>query len=207
MVTKKEFQDLKDEVAFQQQEITDLKSKVLKLELLLNEVVSEKVITSHVSDLLHEKIDLQQYSRRNCLILDGLPVTTNESISDLKVKVTETVINDLNIDSAELDNEFDKTHRIGPVSDGQNQKVIVHFKSHSFRSKIYRVRKKCARRDLKVRLSQPNDNKIYLTLLKTIYRMNQISSLFMLMKMEILKLGLRILLEENLYSLLKVKGT
>ena len=43
MVTKKEFQDLKDEVAFQQQEITDLKSKVLKLELLLNEVVSEKV--------------------------------------------------------------------------------------------------------------------------------------------------------------------
>ena len=87
MVTKKEFQDLKDEVAFQRQEITDLKSKVLKLELLLNEVVSEKVIASHVSDLLHEKIDdLQQYSRRNCLILDGLPVTTNESISDLKVK-------------------------------------------------------------------------------------------------------------------------
>ena len=154
MVTKKEFQDLKDEVAFQRQEITDLKSKVLKLELLLNEVVSEKVIASHVSDLLHEKIDdLQQYSRRNCLILDGLPVTTNESISDLKVKVRETVINDLNIDSAEFDNEFDKTHRIGPVSVGQNQKVIVRFKSHSFRSKIYRVRKECARRDLKVRLS------------------------------------------------------
>ena len=96
---------------------------------MLNEVVSEKVIASHVSDLLHEKIDdLQQYSRRNCLILDGLPVTTNESISDLKVKVRETVINDLNIDSAEFDNEFDKTHRIGPVSDGQNQKVIVRFK-------------------------------------------------------------------------------
>ena len=155
MVTKKEFQDLKDEVDSQRQEIADLKSKVLKLEVLLNQVVSEKSIASHVSDLLHEKIDnLQQYSRRNCLVLDGLPVIANESVSDLKVKVKETVVNDLKIDSTEFDNEFDKTHRIGPVSDnGQNQKVIVRFKSHSFRSKIYRVRKECARRDIKVRLS------------------------------------------------------
>ena len=59
----------------------------------------------------------------------------------------------MNIDSTEFDNEFDKTHRIGPVSDGQNQKVIVHFKSNSFRSKIYHVRKECARCDLKVKLS------------------------------------------------------
>lgn len=154
MVTKKEFQDLKDEFDLQRQEITDLKNKVLKLELLLNEVVSEKAIASHVSDLLHEKIDdLQQYSRRNCLVLEGLPVTTNESVNDLKDKVREAVTNDLNINSTEFDNEFDKTHRIGPVSDGQKQKVIVRFKSHSFRSKIYRVRKECARRDLKVRLS------------------------------------------------------
>ena len=130
MVTKKEFQDLKDEVDSQWQEIADLKSKVLKLEVLLHQVVSEKAIASHVSDLLPEKIDnLQQYSRRNCLVLDGLPVIANES-----VKVKETVVNDLKIDSTEFDNEFDKTHRIGPVSDnGQNQKVIVCFKSHSFR--------------------------------------------------------------------------
>ena len=150
MVTK-EFQDLKDEVDSQRQEIVDLKSKVLKLEVLLNQVVSEKAIASHVSDLLHEKIDnLQQYSRRNCLVLDGLPVIANESVSDLKVKVKETVVNDLKIDSTEFDNEFENTHRIGPVSDnGQNQKVIVRFKSHSFRSKICRVRKECARRDIK----------------------------------------------------------
>ena len=32
-------------------------------------------------------------------------------------------------------------------------KMSKHFKSRSFRSKIYRVRKECARRDLKVRLS------------------------------------------------------
>ena len=103
-------------------------------------------VASHVSDLLHEKIDnLQQYSRRNCLVLDDLPVIANESVSDLKVKVKETVVNDLKIDSTEFDNEFDQTHRIGPVSDnGQNQKVIVRFKSHSFRLKIYRVRKECA---------------------------------------------------------------
>ena len=103
--------------------------------MLLNQVVSEKAIASHVSDLLHEKIDnLQQYSGRNCLVLDGLPVIANESVSDLKVKVKETVVNDLKIDSTEFDNEFDKTLRIGPVSDnGQNQKVIVRFKSHSFR--------------------------------------------------------------------------
>ena len=155
MVTKKEFQDLKDEVDSQRQEIADLKSKVLKLEVLLNQVVSGKAIASHVSDLLHEKIDnLQQYSERNCLVLDDLSVIANESVSDLKVKVKETVANDLKIDSTEFDNEFDQTHRIGPVSDnGQNQKDIVRFKSHSFRLKIYRVRKECARRDIKVRLS------------------------------------------------------
>ena len=32
-------------------------------------------------------------------------------------------------------------------------KMSKRFKSHSFRSKIYRVRKECARRDLNVRLS------------------------------------------------------
>ena len=100
MVTKKEFQDLKDEIDSQRQEIADLKSKVLKLAVLLNQVVSEKAIASHVSYLLHEKIDnLQQYSRRNCLNLDGLPVIANESVSDLKVKVKEKVVNDLKIDS------------------------------------------------------------------------------------------------------------
>ena len=49
MVTKKEFQDLKDEVDSQLQEMADLKSKVLKLEVLLNQVVSEKAVASHVT--------------------------------------------------------------------------------------------------------------------------------------------------------------
>ena len=135
--------------------VTKLTKKVHKLEGEVCILRSEIAISSTVNTTLREKLDdLEQYSRRSCILVDGIEPKAKESTRDLKSKIRQLVTRpedpeDLGdnppITTAQFDAEFDKCHRVGPVIDGK-QSAIVKFKSHGFRELIYRRRKSLTKR-------------------------------------------------------------
>ena len=99
-------------------------------------------VTETVSKLLGKKADdLEAHSRRPCLIVSGVKKEKNENMEDL----TGTIIDKLKqtgIPKEELKTNIDKLHRTGPYQPSTNiQPVIVKFKCHSFKEKIYNKRK------------------------------------------------------------------
>ena len=65
----------------------------------------------------------EQYSRRNCLLIHGLPESKNENTDLLAMEAIETKMN-IKI----TDNDIDRTHRIGkPKNNGKMRPVIIKF--------------------------------------------------------------------------------
>ena len=129
-------------------ELLPLKDKVEKL----ND--RNAVLNTVTGELSKEVERLQQYSWRNCIVIEGIKLHRNETIESLEGKVQSAVIEDLGISKSEYDSEFDKTHRIGPVRNNNEQRVIVRFKKHSMCEKIYAQRKKSKK--IKVKPSLTN---------------------------------------------------
>ena len=82
-----------------------------------------------------------QHSRRNCIVLEGIPVKPRESISDLEKVVKSTIKTKFKLKEKDIAAEFDKTHQIGGIIKNRQQHIIVYFKSHGFCEKIYNWRK------------------------------------------------------------------
>ena len=88
---------------------------------------------------------MQQYSRRNCIVLEGIPVKPRESISDLEKVVKSTIKTEFKLEEQDITAEFDKSHRIGGITKNRQQHIIVRFKSHGFCEKVYNRRKESKR--------------------------------------------------------------
>ena len=123
-----------DLILKQGKKIQNLEANYLVLE-------SKMVITSHVNDALSIQIDdSNQYSRRNCIIINGIPTKQNETVSDVERLITDTLANELNL--SETAEDVDRAHRIGPIDNNNNQQaVIVKFKSFKHRTAVYTKRK------------------------------------------------------------------
>ncbi|MEW8545260.1 MAG: hypothetical protein AB2693_17185 [Candidatus Thiodiazotropha sp.] len=88
---------------------------------------------------LENKVDTaEQYSRRNCLRIAGVPEPTGgqtENTDEYVIKLTH----DLGVD-VDL-NDIDRSHRIGrPRGLGRPRDIIVKFVSYRVRRKVYGVR-------------------------------------------------------------------
>ena len=55
-----------------------------------------------------------------------------------------------------LSNEIDKIHPIGPIKDDNTQTIIMKFKSHGFRERVYRNRKSGQNKRMRLRVSLTN---------------------------------------------------
>ena len=85
MVTKKEFTDLQNQVIDQAEDIKVLKEQIKLLKNKIRKLDAEKTVASHVSEILKENLDsISQYTRRPCLIVEGIPHVKGESIEDEK---------------------------------------------------------------------------------------------------------------------------
>ena len=82
--------------------------------------------------------DLEQYSRRNCLVLHGIPETKQESTDKL---VVDTINSKLNVKISPTD--LDRTHRIGKHSPVSNRPraIIVKFARYNVRASVFREKK------------------------------------------------------------------
>ena len=140
----------KDEViARLQQELQDLRERFDVLE-------SQVAITTKVNTALAKEVDrLEQYGRRNSIVIRGILPKENETDDQLKDSVEKVISNELGL-RKEFGRDFDKTHRIGPViptPHGDRQDVIVRFRSHATRYEVYRRRKQLKTKSLPFRIT------------------------------------------------------
>ena len=125
--------------------------KVELLEKKVEQLESALEISSQVNKVLREEVDhlhsetdrLEQYSRRSCLVIDGINPIKNETNHQLMQRIMNLTTNHLNRDNVhpnEFNVEFDKCHPIGQIKDNK-QSVIVKFRSNAFRERLYRAKK------------------------------------------------------------------
>ena len=95
----------------------DLEKKTIQLQIELESR----------SDVLE---DLQQYSRRNCLIVSGVPERRNEKTDDLIKNVATKVGVEVQ------DQDIDRSHRLGAPKPGRPRPIIVKFTRYNKRSEL-----------------------------------------------------------------------
>ena len=129
------------------------KSTVPALRKEITILKDRNAVSCNVSQKLSDEIERQQqYSRRNCLVLEGIPLNRKETNESLMKKVKDS-IEELGIDENEFKSTIDKTHRICPIRDNA-QRVIVHFNKHSMCEKIYENRKRSKKIQIKPSLTK-----------------------------------------------------
>ena len=116
-----------------QEKITKLTERVQELEKLNQDYVAEAELQ-------------EQYSRRNCLVVFGVPETEGENTDDI---ITDICSNILGVPMSNTD--LDRTHRLGQKPTRRSRPedpkpktrgIIVKFTSYQTRAKVYNNKKK-----------------------------------------------------------------
>ena len=100
----------------------------------------KKKLCSQVSGVLEDLDDIQPYSRRNCLLVDGLKEDKDESTDDLVLNLFNETLG-MAVDVSMID----RSHRLGPVRRGNNLKpgpIIVKFCSYRTRKTVFTTKRK-----------------------------------------------------------------
>ena len=130
----------------QQQQLIDTNStkieamskKIIILEGKLIIEESKWAVSNHVNEVLNKKIDeLNQYSRRSCMVVDGIPIEEQANIAKI-------ISSKLDIEEDVVAKNIDKYHPIGPVKSPKSyktQSMIIKFRTHHYREMIYSKRK------------------------------------------------------------------
>ena len=141
-------------VEFMSASFDEITKKMVKLEQDKNEISmenkqlkSECLRLSNDLELLKQEMNnMEQYSRRDCLEIRGIPPTTNEDTN----KIVQSIGNQIGVEVADTDISI--SHRL-PSEHGRNQlhgdhnstirdpAIIVKFTRRDIRDKFYKARK------------------------------------------------------------------
>ena len=134
---------LEEQLKQQQLLIDKITSHINALESHVELLEGKIAIQETVSNLLEQKTDdLEAYSRRPCAILSGIQKPKKESWENIKTSVLEN-LQKTGLPLEEIEKNIDKLHRVGRFDhETQAQPIIVKFKTHSFKEKIYHQQKK-----------------------------------------------------------------
>ena len=80
--------------------------------------------------------ELQQYTRRNCLLVTGIPESTGENTDEL---IQELARDKMNFELKEYD--IDRTHRTGQSYNGKPRAIAVKFTRYTTRNNFIKNRK------------------------------------------------------------------
>ena len=121
------------------------------------------------NQFLRQQVEAQeQYSRRNCLLIHGLPPSQSPTNND---DIIKTFIKDkLNITI--LDCDIDRCHRLG----GAGGPIIIKFARHNIKSLVYKNTKKLKGSEYLITESLTKTRKYCLGQLKGLRKSGVISS-------------------------------
>ena len=116
----------------------------LKVVPLLTEVDSlEKSLADvkkELKDVSARNDDLEQYSRRSCLRISGIPEKVSEDTTHIVLDLADRCGSNIGVD------DIDRSHRVGRVVSGEPQgtsrprEIIVKFRSHAARLQLLKGR-------------------------------------------------------------------
>ena len=147
-----QLEELKLKVESLENKVESLEVKVECLGNSLTQTEATLAISQQTSTMLKRELDsLQQYSRRNCIVVDGIASSKQASPTSHVEKVKNLLTREFP-DDDEIHSCFDKAHPIGPVLNN-TQSYIIRFSKHSVVRKIYNKRKELKNKQIKLRPS------------------------------------------------------
>jgi hypothetical protein len=132
-----------------------MEDRIAQLEA--NELINASYLSvqKNVSTLLSNRVaQLEQYTRRYSVIVSGIERKARESKDSLRA-VVDSLIQEAG--STTKISDVDKAHRNGPRQ-GDQQDIIVRFKSHEAKEAFYKNRKNIISRQVWVKPSLSNHN-------------------------------------------------
>ena len=98
--------------------------------------------------------DLEAYSWRSCIHVNGLQKEDHQNNDNLRKTVVENVSSKTGISKDNIERSIDKLHRTGKYDQTtKTQPVIVKFTSHSFKEQAYFKRKTIKNSDSNIRIT------------------------------------------------------
>ena len=94
-------------------------------------------LTLQITKLEEEVDSLQQYSRRNCLLIHQVHEVPKEDTDELALGIIKEKLN-IHLDGSDLD----RSHRIGRKTNTKSRPIIVKFTSYNTRNKVFRAKRK-----------------------------------------------------------------
>ncbi|PSN40358.1 hypothetical protein C0J52_18458 [Blattella germanica] len=109
-------------VEFVSEKFDSLKSEILALKDEVKTVRSEITSLKSENSLLRSQVqDLQQYSRRDNIVINGIPETSNENVYDVLDNVADI------IHAKDLNNSIRVAHRLPTRMKGKERPIVVRF--------------------------------------------------------------------------------
>ena len=160
---------LNNEIKKLHERIDDVEKRNLELEDRVTTLESINIVSSRVTEELKKEIDrLDQYGRRSNIIIKHVPLKENESTSEVATIVGNFLSKELSLPNAMKD--VDKLHRVGkPKSHNgsKQQNIIVRFKTHYTRYKVYNARKKAKKFKICPNLTKARGDILYNAIVST----------------------------------------
>ena len=112
-------------------QVESLAKETTKLDKLCDEMQRQNI------DLVKKLDDAEQYSRRNCLRISGVPETEGENTDELVLDIASSRLR-VNISLSDID----RSHRTGKPDINKTRSIIVKFTSYRARNTFIRDRRK-----------------------------------------------------------------
>ncbi|XP_071507433.1 uncharacterized protein [Diadema antillarum] len=141
----KELQTLRDQLEQTESRVMDLENEIKTKATIISSMQKEQERNKdEITNLQRTLNDAEQYSRRNCLRLYGIPESDHEDTDEVMLDLASK---ELNVKLKPED--IDRSHRIGPprpVKRGEKTKpprpIIVKFATYRVRHLVIRNRKR-----------------------------------------------------------------
>lgn len=125
--TTRELAGLKHSLEYSQADIAQMANdvKALHKSTSVPNHVQEAIETlqTNYTDLEKQVEYIDNYSRRNSLLIKGLPESTNETWADTEVKVRDLVRDKLGLEESAI--EIERAHRMGSNSSGDSRQIAI----------------------------------------------------------------------------------
>ena len=142
---KSEFEEMKQIITEQRDTIMRMNDKLIQNEstiiVLQNSVSKLKENNELLKAKLENDIDqLESYSRRQCLRINGVEVVDGDESSEAVVEIVKTFLQEAEVTAP--DNVIDRAHRIGrsfTVNGMKYRSIIVKFNNLRTRALFYKI--------------------------------------------------------------------
>ena len=116
---------LRETITKQNEKVTSLQRKLDHFASNIVVLESQLALVNHEIDVLREKLnDQEQYSRRPCLVIEGIRSNGNDTEASVRKSVTDIIKSDLQLPDI-TENDVDKCHRIGAIDNDGKQNIII----------------------------------------------------------------------------------